>query len=297
MSISRNLLFVTFEVGKRVDVFRLEDIAAEVGVTPKPINSITSNVMRYFGVRYFAPMECLTSVYHSEVVFLKTKTGVMIMQVDEYGIPLLLDQIPIPTANYDMEISSDNILIIEQDSASLYQLQTPLVPNKHPFLLQEIKNQDFVLGKYSNLIADEFFYLVNDDNITVIHTDMPSNSIFYDKITANGKIIDIDPVRMGEREFLVVVDSTGLSCWELYITPKVKVAWGENQTDFEMNLQAKNNFSASNVSQLKFQVLNLSETKIIPTEKFDQQKKDKILAFPDPKQNVKDPKKNISFSD
>lgn len=55
MSISRNLLFVTSEIGKRVDVYRLEDIESTV---PTPITRITSTMMRYLGVPYFAPMEC-----------------------------------------------------------------------------------------------------------------------------------------------------------------------------------------------------------------------------------------------
>lgn len=55
MSISRNLLFVTSEIGKRVDVYKLDELgAAEI----KPVTRITSTMMRWFGVPYFAPMEC-----------------------------------------------------------------------------------------------------------------------------------------------------------------------------------------------------------------------------------------------
>ena len=70
--------------------------------------------MRFFGVPYFAPMECQTSIYHSEVLFLKTKTGVMIMQVDEIGIAVLLYTIPMTTSKYEMEISNDNVLIFDE---------------------------------------------------------------------------------------------------------------------------------------------------------------------------------------
>lgn len=55
------------------------------------------------------------------------------------------------------------------------------------------------MGKYSDLIADEFFYIIHDYTITVIHTDMPSNSIFYDEIEANGIIRDIDAVKFKDR--------------------------------------------------------------------------------------------------
>lgn len=61
MSISRNMLFITTEIGKRVDVYRLEDLGA---ITPTPIFRINSTVMRYHEVPYFAPMESITSIYH-----------------------------------------------------------------------------------------------------------------------------------------------------------------------------------------------------------------------------------------
>lgn len=87
---------------------------------------------------------------------------------------------------------------------------------------------------------------------------MPSNSIFYDKIEANGIILDIDAVKFKDREFLIVTDISGLSCWELFPNPKIKITWTDEQPDFEMGLQAKNNDSASNTSTIKFAVLNLS---------------------------------------
>lgn len=177
MSISRNLLFVTCEIGKRVDVYRLQDLTH---AKPQPITRLTSTMMRYHGIPYFAPMECETSIYHDEVLFLKTKTGVIVMQVDEIGFAIVLYTIPMQTSSYEMEISDDNVLIFTATEAHLWQLQVPLTQNHAPFHLQTFKNQSFTLGKYSDLISDQFFYIIHDYNITVIHTDMPSNSIFYD---------------------------------------------------------------------------------------------------------------------
>lgn len=45
---------------------------------------------------------------------------------------------------------------------------------------------------------------------------MPSNSILYDKIEANGMVLDIDAVKFKDREYLIVTDISGLSCWELF---------------------------------------------------------------------------------
>lgn len=42
---------------------------------------------------------------------------------------------------------------------------------------------------------------------------MPSNSVYYDLIEANAVIKDIDAVKFHDREFLIVLDLTGLSCW------------------------------------------------------------------------------------
>lgn len=54
---------------------------------------------------------------------------------------------------------------------------------------------------------------------------MPSNSIFYEHIEANGIIVDLDAVKFKDREYLIVTDVTGLSCWELFPEPKIKMQW------------------------------------------------------------------------
>jgi hypothetical protein len=53
------MLLVTFKLGKRVDVYRLEDIQSDDGSWKdvKPIFRITAQVMRFMGVPYFAPVD------------------------------------------------------------------------------------------------------------------------------------------------------------------------------------------------------------------------------------------------
>ena len=75
------------------------------------------------------------------------------------------------------------------------------------------------------------------------------------------------------------------------------MSWSDEQPDFEVFLTASNNQSTATTDTLKFAVLNLSESKIIPTEKFHNAKLNEIIAFPDPKSNIENPVKNISFSD
>jgi hypothetical protein len=48
---------------------------------------INSNIMRFFGVEYFAPVSIKVSRFHGEAIFLKTKTGVMAMNVNEEALP------------------------------------------------------------------------------------------------------------------------------------------------------------------------------------------------------------------
>lgn len=123
----------------------------------------------------------------------------------------------------------------------------------------------YTLGKYSHLISDQLFYIVHDYNVTVLHTDMPSNSIYYDMIEANGIVKDIDAVRFEDREYLIVLDSTGLSSWELFDDPKIAMQWTDDQPDFEVKLTGSNSYSSLTSNPVKFAVLNLSESKIIPT--------------------------------
>ena len=48
---------------------------------------LNSNVMRFFGVSYFAPVDIKISRFHKEVVFLKTKSGVMALNINEDFLP------------------------------------------------------------------------------------------------------------------------------------------------------------------------------------------------------------------
>jgi hypothetical protein len=57
--------------------------------------------MRFFGVEYFAPVNIKLSRFHGEVIFLKTKVGVMAINVNEDNLPELLFTVPTNNARYD----------------------------------------------------------------------------------------------------------------------------------------------------------------------------------------------------
>lgn len=97
------MLFCVLEYGKRVDIFTLESLAEERDIVPnvKPIMVLDSTVMRFFGIAYFAPVGITVSRYHNEVIFLKTKSGVIAININEEGFPDVLFQLGTPNILYD----------------------------------------------------------------------------------------------------------------------------------------------------------------------------------------------------
>jgi len=52
-----------------------------------PRMTINSLVMRFFGVTYFAPVNLKISGFHPEAIFLKTKTGLIALNINEQLMP------------------------------------------------------------------------------------------------------------------------------------------------------------------------------------------------------------------
>ena len=82
--------------------------------------------MKFFGINYFAPVDVKVSIHHDEVAFVKTKSGVMAMNINEDGFPELLFHIPTSTATYDFEIGEDTLVIVTPQATTLYRLTCPL---------------------------------------------------------------------------------------------------------------------------------------------------------------------------
>lgn len=116
VAISKGKLFVVLEYGKRVEIFNLDDLNEPTDVPRKatPMMIINSNIMRFFGVEYFAPVSVKVSRFHGEAIFLKTKTGVMAINVNEQALPELLFTIPTTNIRYDFEVNHEQLLIITE---------------------------------------------------------------------------------------------------------------------------------------------------------------------------------------
>ena len=84
VTINKGKLFCVLEISKKIEVYNLFDLRDEssIPVRAYPILNITSEVMRFFGVDYWAPVEITVSPFHNEVIFVKTKIGVMAINVN-----------------------------------------------------------------------------------------------------------------------------------------------------------------------------------------------------------------------
>lgn len=119
-------LIVTFEFGKRLEVYRVEDIRHDQEKPAVPLITINSRIMAFFGVNYFAPVKTKVSIYHDEVTFVQTKTGVMAININEMGLPELLFNIKTPSSRYGFEVNKDTLVIVAEQEMSMYRLTRPL---------------------------------------------------------------------------------------------------------------------------------------------------------------------------
>lgn len=199
VSINSGLLMVSFKIGKRVDIYKLEDVQSTDGEFKdvRPIFRINSQVMRFLGVQYFAPVDAETSPYHLETLFLKTKTGLMALSINEMGFPELLFQIPV-LRDYSYEIARDSILIITELDIQLYRLAVPIRRNSNPILTQSVTHS-YKLGQYGELVSDQLFYVSFEDKIQILHPDRPSTTFFFDEVAAHSIVKKLDAVRQGDR--------------------------------------------------------------------------------------------------
>ena len=134
IAIERGKVFVVLEYAKRVDVFSLEDIhnlGPDVK-NPQPQLEINNRVMRFYGVKYFAPVGIKVSRFHTEFIFLKTKTGVMAISVNDDYVPELVFTLETRNIEYDFEINRDRGLIISEDHVEFWEIYPPLRRIKPP---------------------------------------------------------------------------------------------------------------------------------------------------------------------
>jgi hypothetical protein len=271
VAIANGKLFTVLEYGKRVEVFNLEDLQ-ETSDVPRLVNPrmvINSNILRFFGVDYFAPVNLKISRFHKEAIFLKTKTGVMALNVNEDYLPELLFHIKTTNIRYDFEINEGHVLIITELSSTIYELQTPLRRIDPPMKRQSIDRQ-FKIGDYDEVCSDRLFYIVGNTSTNVINPRYHSHSAFYADIWSADPIISVDAVNIEDKEILFIRTKKNLTSYVFAEDPKLIVEWHANSADFKMNLTAMNTVATSDAYSLSFNVLDTNETIIKPTPAFNE---------------------------
>lgn len=202
VTINKGKLFCTLEVSKKIEIYNLNDLLDEGSgpIKPYPIFNMTSNVMRFFGIEYWAPVDTKVSPFHDEALFVKTKIGVMAINVNEMGFPELLFHVPTDNVMYDFEVNEQNLLIIDQDRTELYHLYTPLRRSAQPYLRETVSSK-FSLNEYSELTSDKLFYLVGLDRVTVInpYSVWANTGAVYQQLHFDDLVLTIDAVNIEGR--------------------------------------------------------------------------------------------------
>lgn len=115
MAINEGFLFAVSTNGKFIDIFRMIDIVDdESGFhKPEPILRVTKSVTQTWGVTYFAPVDIEASPKHKDTMFVKTKTGVLIMKFYANAVPEFIAFLNVPTSSkFDFEVSKYEVALI-----------------------------------------------------------------------------------------------------------------------------------------------------------------------------------------
>lgn len=105
----------------------------------------------------------------------------------------------------------------------------------------------------------------------VITPKARSTSAFFSEVFTDGQIKTVDAVNVLDREILFVQTKTHILAWVFAEHPKAILDWPQKTENFTLRLTAKNPKSTGTPYSLNFTILDLNETIIEPTEKFDKE--------------------------
>lgn len=129
---------------------------------------------------------------------MKTKIGVMAININEEGIPELLFHIVTDNVRYDFEVNHENLVIIDEDRSELYHLYTPLRRTMQPYLRETIKFK-FSLNEYTELTSDKLFYLVGFDEVIIINPLWTNTNAVYQQLYFTDLVLGVDAVNIDGR--------------------------------------------------------------------------------------------------
>lgn len=90
MEITNKYMFVVQKYIKTILVYDLDLCLAG---NCSEVYRIDVFMMARIGVKYFNPLEVYTSGFHPEVIFIRTPTSVIVLDVDREGVPVLLAEV------------------------------------------------------------------------------------------------------------------------------------------------------------------------------------------------------------
>lgn len=99
---------------------------------------------------------------------------------------------------YDFEVNHDHLLVLTEDTSSLYDLDVPLRRRALPFKRQTIESR-FKLGEYDEVCSDKLFYIVGNTSAHIINPGYRSISAYFSQVWAGNEIISVDAVNIQDR--------------------------------------------------------------------------------------------------
>lgn len=224
--------------------------------------------MTFYGVTYFAPVNIKVSRFHKEAIFLKTKTGIIALNVNEQSVPEYLFTVDTNNINYDFEVNHRQLLLLLTEASALYELQVPLRRLSSPIRRQVISSH-FTLGDYDEVCSDRLFYIVANTSAYVINPSYRSVSTLFSEIHVEDEIISVDAVNIKNRELFFIRTKKEIVAYVLKEEPSLTLEWTPSSSNFNLSLSAYNPGAQSEAYTLDFEVLVTNETEIQPTAYFN----------------------------
>jgi hypothetical protein len=121
---SNGFLYVLRGIVKTIDVYQI--FQCERNVNCQPIFQINAETLRPFGVQYFGPQQLITDAAHPEVLFIRCKGEVIVLDIDNQNKMVLLREIKYSvTMNYFYRVAVNRrhlTIISDPDIVDLFSL-------------------------------------------------------------------------------------------------------------------------------------------------------------------------------
>lgn len=148
--------------------------------------------MYKMGLKYFAPNSVHSSIFHGNIVFIKTTDSVVIVDMSRECVPNLLAVIrPVPDSRtqFTFEVNANFLVLTvapdivqEYDLSRLYLREVTLT-KKYPLYGYKLpRNYDFDISDYGNCVYLSVVSPGGDYNVFVFRSGYPAVGTLYNQI-------------------------------------------------------------------------------------------------------------------